>query len=263
MNTISLLTDFGDKDNFVGVMKAVILNINPQAKIIDLCHNVKPQDIMEAAFLLKSSFKYFPKATVHLVVVDPGVGSRRRKILVETKNYYFVAPDNGVLSPSLEAEEAEGIVEITKDEYFLRPVSDTFHGRDIFAPVAAWLSLGKGIDAFGKRIKVIKRLILSKPKSLRNKLVGEVVYIDCFGNLVTNITRSAFEGFIRGSGFKICIQEETIHKISRSYQEVRKNKPLAVFDSFGNLEISIAQANAKECLSAAKGTTVQITKNRL
>lgn len=260
MGVISILTDFGNKDNFAGVMKAVILKINPQAKIVDLCHNVQPQDITQAAFLLKNSFKYFPKGTVHLAVVDPGVGTKRKKILVKTTDYYFVAPDNGILSPSLRGENIQGIIEITNDEYFLKPASDTFAGRDIFAPVAAHLSLGRGIDNFGKRLKSIKGLRLAEPKRIKNKLLGEVIYIDRFGNLITNVTRDAFEGFVKNSGFKIYIANQWINKINRSYQEGKTNKPLAIFDSFGNLEISVAQASAQECLSAYKGMPVQIIK---
>lgn len=241
-------------------MKAAILNINPRAKIIDLCHKVSPQDVPEAAFLLKNSFKYFPVGTVHLVVVDPGVGSKRKRILVKTDDYYFVAPDNGVLSLSLQGENIRGIIEITNEEYFLKPVSDTFQGRDIFAPVAAHLSLGRGIDNFGKRLKSIKGLRLPGPKRVKNKLSGEVIYIDRFGNLITNVTKVAFADFVKKSGFQIYIANRLINKISHSYQEAKKNKPLAIFDSFGNLEISVAQANAQECLSAYKGMPVQIIR---
>jgi hypothetical protein len=260
MSVISLLTDFGNKDNFVGVMKAVILKINPQAKIIDLCHNVMPQDILQAAFLLKNSFKYFPKGTVHLAVVDPGVGTKRRKILVKTKDYHFVAPDNGVLDLSLQGENIEKIIEITNDKYFLKPVSNTFAGRDIFGPVAAYLSLGRSIDDFGKRIKGIRHLQIPSPKQVKNKLIGEVIYIDHFGNLITNITKDDFEDFVRNSRFKIYIAGRLINKISQSYQEVKKNKPLAIWNSFGNLEISVAQANAEECLSANLKTPIRIIK---
>jgi len=260
MSVISLLTDFGDKDNFVGVMKGVILKINPRLKIIDLCHNVKPQDILQAAFLLKNSFKYFPKGTVHLVVVDPGVGTKRRKILVKTKDYYFVAPDNGVLDLSLQGENIEKIIEITNDKYFLKPVSNTFHGRDVFAPVAAYLSLGKRIDDFGKRIKGIKHLNLPVPKRVKNILLGEVIYIDHFGNLITNITKDGFKDFLKDSNFKIYIAGRLITKISHSYQEAKKNKPLAIWNSFGNLEISVAGACAKECLSADLKTPIKIIK---
>lgn len=260
MNVISLLTDFGDKDNFVGVMKAVILSINPQAKIIDISHNINPQDIIAAGFLLKNSFRYFPSNTVHLVVVDPGVGTKRRPILVRTKDYYFVGPDNGVLSLALEDEVIQAIFEITQDRYFLKPVSDTFHGRDIFAPVAAYLSLGRKSENFGKRISSIKQLNFPKPRRLKNKLKGKIIYIDHFGNLITNITKDIFTHFVGDYGFKMCIAGKEITKISHSYLEGKKNEPLAIFGSFGNLEISLPKACAKEYLSADKATPIEIIK---
>jgi S-adenosylmethionine hydrolase len=260
MNIISLLTDFGEQDNFVGVMKGVILKINPQAKIIDLCHNVKPQDINEAAFLLLNSYKYFPKDTVHLVVVDPGVGSKRKRLLVKTKDYLFVGPDNGVLSLALKGEVIQGIVQITNEDFFLKPVSDTFHGRDIFSPVVAYLSLGRRIDDFGKRIKTIKQLSVPEPRKLKNKLIGKVIYIDHFGNLVTNISRQDFIGWIKDSHFKICIASEVIKKISHSYQEGKKFKPLAIFNSFGNLEISVKEDSAQRFFSVNKRMAIKIIK---
>ena len=134
MGVISLITDFGLKDNFVGVMKAVILKINPQAQIVDICHEAKPHDILEAAFLLRSSFKYFPNGSVHLVVVDPGVGSERKKLLVKTKDYFFIAPDNGVLSLALKGQAPLKIIEITNKKYFLKPTSDTFQWQQYFYP---------------------------------------------------------------------------------------------------------------------------------
>lgn len=260
MHIITLLTDFGNKDNFVGVMKGVILKINPQAKIIDLSHNVASQNILEAAFLLQNSFKYFPKNTIHLAVVDPGVGSKRRKLLVKTKDYYFVAPDNGVLSPLLKKEGAREIIEITNDRYFLKPVSCTFHGRDIFAPVAAHLSLGERISVFGKSTETIKHLAFPLARRLKNKLKGEVIYVDRFGNLVTNITSKDFVHFIKEGRFKIRIANYQINKISRSYEEGGGLMPQAIFDSFDNLEIFLRQANAKERLSLDAGMTVEVLK---
>lgn len=260
MQCISLLTDFGLQDNFVGVIKAVILKINPRVEIIDLCHQLKPQDIFEAGFLLKGSFRYFPKGTVHLVVVDPGVGSQRKKIVVKTRDYYFVAPDNGVLWPALADEQIQKIIEITNEKYFLKPLSYTFHGRDIFAPVVAHLSLGKSIEVFGKRLNSIKQLNLPTARRMKDKLTGEVIYIDRFGNLITNINKDEFRNFVANSNFKIYIAGQELNKISRSYQEAEKNSPLAIFSSFGNLEISVREANARQFLSADKGTPIQIIK---
>lgn len=274
MSVISLLTDFGLNDNFVGVMKAVILRINPYAKIVDICHKIKAQDILGAAFLLKGSFKYFPSGTVHLVVVDPAVGSRRKKILVKTKDYFFAGPDNGVLSLALKEEPPIKIVEITNDRYFLKPVSDTFHGRDVFAPVSAYVSKGEDIEKFGKPIESFKTLELPPVKVSNHELIGEIIRIDRFGNLISNVDKDTLENFIsatkRGGSanlfggknkkFKICIKDKTIDKLSYSYAEGSYLKPLALIDSFNFLEIAINSDSAKDYLGVDKGEKITICK---
>lgn len=260
MNTVSLLTDFGHKDNFVGIMKAVILKINPQAKIVDISHEVKPGHILEAALLLKSAFKYFPKGTVHLAVVDPGVGTKRKKLLVKTRDYIFIAPDNGILSLALKEERPIKIIELTKAKYFLKPVSDTFHGRDIFAPVAAHASREESIERFGRKIKSIKNLDLPRPKAGANALRGEIIYIDRFGNLTSNITGEAFKSFIKNRRFKICIQGEEINALSHSYSQAANSRwPVALINSFGYLEIAVPGASALACLSANIGSEVLVS----
>lgn len=259
---ISLLTDFGLADNFVGAMKGVILKVNPRARIIDICHNIQPQSIIEAAFLLKGSFKFFPKRTVHLVVVDPGVGSGRRKILVKTKNYYFIAPDNGVLALALKEEPPLKIIELANDKYFLKPVSDTFQARDIFAPVAAYVSKGEDIYKFGRQIKAIKASELPKVKAKNNELAGEIIYIDRFGNLVSNIDKETLRNFIKNKKFKISIKDKTIDGLSRSYAEGLKNKPLALIGSFNSLEIALNCGSARDYLRAGKGTKIKIKVKR-
>ncbi len=258
MKLISLLTDFGDKDNFVGMMKAVILKINPQAKIVDLCHQIKPQGLEEAAFLLAHSFRYFPEGTIHLVVVDPGVGTKRKKILVKTKNYYFVAPDNGVLSATLKLEKPQKIIEITKEKYFLKPVSNTFHGRDIFAPAAAYLSLEEKPESFGKKISKIKELNLPKPHKSKNALSGQIIYIDRFGNLITNIKKASFNRLAKKSFFKIYCGSAVITKISRGYVGGKATAPKALFNSFGNLEIAAPNNSAQKTLSLNRGDTIRV-----
>lgn len=261
MSVISLITDFGLGDNFVGVMKAVILKINPQARIVDVCHNIKPQDILEAAFLLKSSFKFFPSGTVHLIVVDPGVGSKRKKILVKTKNYFFIAPDNGVLSLVLKDEPPVKIIEITNKKYFLKPLSDTFQARDIFAPVAAYVSRKESILKIGRSIKTIKSLELPKVKLSDDELVGEVIYIDRFGNLISNIDKDTLENFIRkNKKFKIKIKNKIIDKLFHSYSEGRRLKPLALINSFNFLEIAINSASAQDYLGLDKGEMIKVIK---
>ena len=258
MNLISLITDFGLKDNFVGVMKAVILKINPIAQIVDVCHEVKPQDILEAAFLLKNSFRYFPSGTVHLVVVDPQVGSKRKKIIAQTKNYFFVGPDNGALSLALKDERPVKIIGITQEKYFLKPVSDTFHGRDIFAPVSAYVSKGEDIRKFGRTIKSFKVLELPLVKVTKHELTGEIIYIDRFGNLVSNIDKDTFANFTKNKRFKICIKDKTIDKLSHSYSECAFRKPLALIDSFNYLEIAINSGSARDYLGVYKGTKIKI-----
>ncbi len=259
MRIISLLTDFGLEDNFVGVMKAVILNINPKASIVDICHNLNAHNIKAAAFILEASYRYFPKNTIHLAVVDPGVGSSRKKILVKTADFIFVGPDNGVLSLALQNQKIEKILEITNTKYFLRPVCDTFQARDIFAGVAAYLSIGERIESFGKKITTIKSLNLPKFKINRNNLIGEVIYIDRFGNLITNIDKKAFTGFVANNRFEIKINNKIIKSLSRSYADVKRGELLAIFDSFGNLEVSVNRGSAKDCLGA-KETAAVITK---
>jgi len=215
MGIIALLTDFGLNDNFVGVMKGVIYHINPEVKIVDLSHQIESHNIHEAAFLLKSSYPYFPEGTVFLIVVDPGVGSERKSVIVETEKYLFVAPDNGVLSFLME-RDMKRIIQITNEEYFLKPVSRTFHGRDIFAPVAAYLSKGEKVEKFGSQTRKIEKLTFPEPQVKNNRLVGEVIYVDRFGNPITNINQNTFLQFIKGKKFRIVIGKAKISKISSS-----------------------------------------------
>lgn len=260
MSIVSLITDFGLGDNFAGVMKAIILKINPHALIVDICHNIKPQDIAEAAFLLKSSYKFFPYGSVHLAVVDPGVGSKRKKLLVKTENYFFIAPDNGVLALTLKDEKPLEIIEITNKKYFLKPLSDTFHGRDIFAPVSAYVSKGEDIEKFGRSIKSFKALQLPKVKIKHDELTGEIIYIDHFGNLVSNIDKDTLERFIKNRKFKLCIKDKTIDKLSRSYSGGPSLKPIALIDSFNYLEIAVNSGSAGDFLGVDRGEEFKIIR---
>lgn len=260
MSIISLITDFGLRDNFVGVMKAAILRINPHVQIVDICHEIKPQDILQAAFLLKGSFKYFPCGSIHLVVVDPGVGSKRKSIIVRTRDYFFVGPDNGVLSLALKGEVPIEVVGITNSRYFLKPVSDTFHGRDIFSPVAAYLSKGESPDKFGKSIKFFKELELPKIKISSRSLRGEIIYIDRFGNLVSNIDKDMLENFIKNKKFKIFIKKKTIDKLSHAYAKGTPLKPIALIDSFNHLEIALNRTSARDYFGVDKGDEIMIKR---
>ncbi|NUO07589.1 MAG: SAM-dependent chlorinase/fluorinase [Candidatus Brocadia sp.] len=195
--TITLLTDFGNQDAYVGIMKGVIAGINPLANIIDICHNTPPQDIFHGAYLLYTSYNYFPKGTIHVAVVDPGVGSRRDVVCVETQEHIFLVPDNGILSFVVQKESPKGIFRVTNNRYFLPSPSNTFHGRDVFAPVAAHLSLGIKPRQLGNKINKLEQLDIPGPEYKETgKLEGRIIYIDRFGNLVTNITREHITQYI-------------------------------------------------------------------
>jgi S-adenosylmethionine hydrolase len=185
---ITLTTDFGYKDPFVGIMKGIILDINHSAKVIDITHGISPQNISEAAFMLEMSFNSFTHNTIHLVVVDPGVGSARRPILVVTENYYFIGPDNGVFSRIFLLTERLTVLHITATHYFLKQDGSTFQGRDVFAPIAGWLSKGIETSNFGDPITDFKKISVSVPQiTAKNTIEGEIIYIDRFGNTITNI----------------------------------------------------------------------------
>jgi S-adenosylmethionine hydrolase len=255
---ITLTTDFGLADGFVGTMKGVIYTINPDATIIDISHEIGSRDVSEAAFLLEASYKYFPRGTVHLVVVDPGVGSRRRATAVETEGYYFVAPDNGVLTRALVREKVIKSVELTNSAYFLNEVSDTFHGRDIFAPAAAHLSLGTAIEALDIEIDGLIEMPVSEPEVSQKGIRGRIIHIDKFGNLITDIPRRLFEAAISDRQFVIELAGIKLDRLSRSYADAPAGEPLAIFDSFDNLEIAVNHANAAKVLGVQIGDDIQI-----
>ena len=255
---ITLTTDFGLADGFVGTMKGVIYAVNPQAVIIDISHEIGSQDLSAAAFLFAASYRYFPHGTVHVVVVDPGVGSQRRAVAVETEKYYFVAPDNGVLTLALKQERIIKSIELTNPEYFLDEVSDTFHGRDIFAPVAAYLSLGIGIETLGDEAGELKEILFPEPEVSQNGIKGHIIRIDKFGNLITDIQHNLFRSVISDGQFSIRIGSIKLERISRSYAEVSAGETLAIFDSFGNLEIAVNRGSAEEELKTRKGDAIEI-----
>jgi len=261
---VTLTTDFGLDDAFVGVMHGVILNIEPAAKVVDLCHSVRSYDLLDGAWTIAQAYKFFPPRTVHVVVVDPGVGSERRPILVETEQYVLVAPDNGVLS-MVGAREPKFVVRhITAERRFLQPVSQTFHGRDVFAPVAGWLSKGVDPAEFGPEISDYIRLQLPQPARSdgEKRLRGAVVKVDKFGNLITNIgvvdAPELFEATT--SSVRISIAGQTVTRMCRSYAEGGKGELFAILGSSGYLEIAANQASAAAMLNAAVGTPVNITE---
>lgn len=258
MRTITLLTDFGSADPFVGIMKGVILGINPRVHIVDLCHGVSPHDILEAAFLLHCAYRYFPKGTIHVVVVDPGVGGSRRPLLAAGRRGYYIAPDNGVLSYLFAAKEIRRVVEITAEKYFLHPVSQTFHGRDIFAPVAAHLSRRGAIERFGRRTNTYTRLPLPAPRRKGNKVVeGSVLHVDRFGNLITNISPREILALHPGKRVTISIEGRRVG-LAKSYDGIRTGALGAILGSTGYLEIFANQQSAARALKVGRGATVRV-----
>jgi S-adenosylmethionine hydrolase len=263
---ITLTTDFGLADHFVGVMKGVILNINPQAELVDLSHEVAAHDILDAAFLVAQSYRYFPQDTVHLVVVDPGVGSNRRPVVATTNHYKFIAPDNGVLSFLYAREHSCKVRHLTNEQYFLKPVSQTFHGRDIFSPVAGWLSKGVEVERFGKRISDFVRLAVPAPlRSPEGIVTGLILKVDTFGNLITNLTpRDAPELFSKKpSSFTIIINHRTIEHLFTSYSAGQPSQPFAILGSSGYLEVATNQGSAAALLKASRGDEVKFVTERL
>jgi len=256
---ITLLTDFGDADFYVGSMKGVILNINPNIQMVDISHAVYPQNIEQAAFVLKQVYHYFPEGTIHVVVVDPGVGSERRIIAVSTGDYIFLAPDNGVLKYIYEDYSEYKVIEVTNKRYFLDDVSTTFHGRDIFAPAAAHLSLGHNITDFGKQISNYIRPEIIKPVREGNKITGQVIYIDSFGNCITNISSELMES---KNGIQIRIKNLVLSEIKSNYSEVSKGEVLALLGSSGMMEISVNQGNAQKQYGFRVGDRVEIEEAR-
>lgn len=251
---IALLTDFGTKDYFVGAMKGVILSINENAKIIDITHEIEPQNICAASFTLRACYKNFPKKTIFLTVVDPGVGSERRAILVETENYYFIAPDNGLLGFVFNETKDFRVYEITNENFFNHPVSNTFHGRDIFAPGAAHLSRAIPPTKFGNQINDFVKVSEKTPEKIDKKtLEAEIIYADHFGNLVTNLTRSDFPQL-----FSLKIRDREINKLCDYFSAAEKDEIFMIFGSAGFLEIAANKNSAKNILNAEIGDKIKV-----
>lgn len=257
---ITLTTDFGKSDPYVGVMKGVILNINPQIQIVDITHAIPPQDIHGAAFIIDSAYRYFPTGSIHVVVVDPGVGSMRRAIICQTETAYFICPDNGVLSHVLDDGVLYRAVAVDNTAYCLPEISNTFHGRDIFAPVAAHLSRGIALSDFGRAVNNLLRLSSSAPHVTDTSIIGRVIWIDRFGNLITNISREILESTIVHENFAIRAGNVEVNRLNRSYAESNVGECLAIIGSFGQLEISVNQGNAAHLLELKRGDPIVVRK---
>jgi S-adenosylmethionine hydrolase len=257
MHLITLTTDFGTVDWFVGTMKGVLLGINPSARIVDLTHGVAAGDIRAGAFALTAGCRFFPKGTVHIAVVDPGVGSVREAIAVETERYFFVGPDNGVLSWALRNERIRTVRTLKNEKYFLPQISKTFHGRDIFAPVAAHLSRGMAIEKLGPSKKEFVRLDWPEPRAKGRSIEGEIVYIDGFGNAITNLGAEVLNVF-GGRRLEVLVKGKRLCAIESCYAAVRARKAVGVIGSSGFLEIAVNGGSAAKNFGLIPGTRVSV-----
>ncbi len=255
---ITLLTDFGTTDAFVGVMKGVILGINLDARLVDLTHEVPAHDVEAAAFVLATAYRFFPPGTVHVVVVDPGVGSERRAIAVAAGGQLFVAPDNGVLSYVFGREPGFLAWTIERRDLCLPEVSMTFHGRDVFAPVAAHLSLGVGPDELGPNVTTVVRAKVMEPTLEERRARGQIIYFDRFGNAITNLPRDMMEAVPSAGGVTVCVGRHKIRGLVKCYEQGEAGRPLALWGSSGFLEIAVRRASARELLGLAKGQEVAV-----
>jgi hypothetical protein len=255
---VTLLTDYGLRDCYVGALKGAMLSIAPHLKIIDAAHTVPHQDVLEAAYILKGYYREFPKGTIHLAVVDPGVGGPRRPILVETRGHYLIGPDNGIFSYVYHQEQVSRVTHLTAAQYFAPELSDTFHGRDIFGPVAAHLASEVEARWFGKWVEDFVRLPLPQLKTPPGALVGEVVYVDRFGNLVTNIDLNSFYALVKGKRYRITAGSESLEAISRCYADGQPGQLLALFGCQQTLELSVNQGSAANKLGQGRGLQVVV-----
>ncbi len=252
---ITLCTDFGVSDAYAGILKGVIRGIAPAASVIDLTHAVPPQAVAAGALLLRSAVPYFPNGTVHLAIVDPGVGSARRPVAVIADRGFLVGPDNGLLAPAAELMGIREVRLLDRPELFLHPVSQTFHGRDVFAPVAARLAAGLAPDALGPCLPGLQELALAQPRREQGAWRGEVVHVDHFGNLITNIPAAALSDF-PAYGVSVSIAGMSIAALSASYSAVASGEVLAIVGSWGLLEIAVRDGSAAARFRAVPGTPV-------
>lgn len=241
---IALLTDFGTQDYFTGAMKGVILSVNKKVQIVDITHEIPPQDIQSASFTLRTCYLDFPQKTIFTAIVDPGVGSDRRAILVETEDYYFIAPDNGLLSFVFNEHKTFRVFELTNEKYFKHPVSNTFHGRDIFAPAAAHLSNGVKPNEFGSELKDFVRFKENKPRKISDdKIEAEIIHTDRFGNLISNLKKEDLP-----DNFTAVINGNRISNLQQFFAESNKGELFMILGSAGFLEIAAFQDSAANLL---------------
>ena len=255
---ITLTTDFGTTDHFAGTMKGVILRIQPTAQIVDLTHDVQAFEIADGAFTIAQAYRYFPKRTIHVVVVDPGVGSTRRPILAEMGGQFFVAPDNGVLS-IIFAHEKPKVRHITDQRYFLKPMSRTFHGRDVFASVAAHLASGIAPARFGKLIDDYIQLTFHRPtKTGKSAWTGSVLKVDRFGNLITNLHLDDLPN-LQVRPFRLLAGRQPVTRLALTFTECSPGELFVIVGSSGYLEVATNQASAAKQLGCGAGAPIELT----
>jgi len=258
---ITLTTDYGTDDHLVGVLKGVILKINPDVTIVDITHGVTPFDLLDGAMAIANAYSYFPARTIHLVVVDPGVGTERRPLLVSGQNQYFIAPDNGVLSAVYDKEQNFVVRHLTAEHYFLQPVSKTFHGRDVFAAVAGWLSKNWQPASMGDEITDFKRFALPRPKEADGLLKGVVLKVDSFGNLITNFRSEDLpEGALEKGEIKLQVGTNAVSKLVPTFANGNAGEAIAYVGSTGLLEIGVNKGSASKTLGIGRGTAVLLDK---
>lgn len=258
MAMITLLTDFGTRDGYVGVMRGVIWGIAPEVRVADLSHEIGAQNVLEAALTLGRSFHFFPAGTIHLAVIDPGVGTSRRPITAAIGPYYFVGPDNGLFTPMLERAEAINwavkVVTLDQPRYWLPEVSKSFHGRDIFAPVAAYLAVGVPLESLGTLIDDYVRLRIPRPVKTGQGWHSQVIHVDHFGNLATNLEKD----MLLSQSVDIWINSQRISRLVQAYGDAKAGELIAMFDSSNHLSICVVNSSAAELLKASSGDAVEV-----
>jgi S-adenosyl-L-methionine hydrolase (adenosine-forming) len=257
---IALLTDFGTASHYAGTMKGVVLTLCPDVMLVDITHDIPPHDVLTGAIELAASYKYFPAGTIFLAVVDPGVGSARRGLIADTGDYRFVAPDNGVLTSVLREHKPKRVVELTERRYARPTVSRTFEGRDRFAPAAAWLAKGTEPTAMGRPVTNWLQLDIPEPHEEEAALVGEVVLVDRFGNLVTNIDRRRFDQFRHEESISIAVDGQVVDRLVATYAEAPAGSICALFGSSDHLELALNGGSAAHQLGVGRGATIRIDR---
>jgi S-adenosylmethionine hydrolase len=256
---IALLTDFGTRDHYAGTMKGVALGICPDVTLVDISHNVAAHDVLGGALELAAAYRYFPAGTIFLVVVDPGVGSTRRGIAAEAGEFKYVAPDNGVLTAVLDEHPPKRVVELTERKYARPTVSRTFEGRDRFAPAAAWLAKGIDLAALGRSAGAIQRLDIPHPELADGHIDGQILRVDRFGNLITNIDRKTFEK-LAGGPLDIHIGPHQVSRVVSTYADASPGEICALLGSTDHLEVAANGASAADALDLSRGASVRVAR---